>query len=84
LNDIYLRIQADSSPSAAKWFNGLEDAIISLENLPERGMIVPRTRRRQLFYGNKPDVYRIVYSVDDKLKLVNVYYVRHGAHSKFH
>ncbi len=30
----YQRISADDSPAAARWFNGLEEAIYALERLP--------------------------------------------------
>jgi plasmid stabilization system protein ParE len=81
LNEIYRRIHAADSPLAARWFNGLEEAINSLETFPARGSAISSTRLRQLLYGSKPDVYRIVYSVDAKQCQVNVLYVRHGARS---
>ena len=63
LIDIYERISADDSPSAAKWFNGLEAAIDALKQFPRRCPIVPESKAtkdglRHLLYGAKRDVYR--------------------------
>jgi toxin ParE1/3/4 len=80
LVDIYEAIEAESSLSAAKWFIGLESAILDLEILPSRGQITPeRTELRHLLYGNKPHVYRVIYSIDEAARVVNVAQIRHGA-----
>src|SRR3974377_1190584 len=51
---IYEYIQAGSSKQAFLWFNGLEDAILSLEKRPERGRLTrENSRLRQLLAGNK-------------------------------
>jgi len=34
---------------------------------------------KHLLYGNKPNVYRVVYRVLEKHKQVDVLHVRHGA-----
>jgi plasmid stabilization system protein ParE len=52
---IYKFINADNSAPAARWFDGLEEAIFSLERLPHRGPLIPEDRtRRHVLYGNKP------------------------------
>lgn len=57
LGAIYEHIQAESSTQAFAWFNGLEAAILSLEQQPERGSVTRETSRlRQLLYGNKPHI----------------------------
>ncbi len=54
----------DSHP-AQTWYLGLRDLIFSLESLPYRGARVwDRPTLRQLLYGDKPHVYRILYSID--------------------
>src|SRR5271157_587633 len=59
---IYEYIHAGSSTHAFRWFNGLNDAILSLENHPERGKVTrENSRLRQLLYGTKPHRYRIIY-----------------------
>jgi len=81
---IYEYIHADSSAQAYRWFNGLEDAILRLENHPKRGTVArENSRLRQLLYGNKPHVYRIIYSVRQRSRLVLVLHIRHAARRDF-
>ena len=59
------------SDLAEKWLFGLSEAIISLSKLPQRCPISPETEAfdvivRQLLYGKRPIVYRILYSVQDE------------------
>jgi len=42
---IYDYIEASSSTQAFRWFNGLNDAILSLENRPERGRMTRENSR---------------------------------------
>jgi len=63
LVSIYERINAEDSIAAAKWFNGLEEAIYALCELPRRCPMAPESKRskhslRNLLYGNKPHIYR--------------------------
>ncbi len=84
LNAIYQHIQGDSSPRAFAWFNGLEAVILSLEQHPERGPLTRESPRlRQLLYGNKPHIYRIIYSIQKRSLLVSVLHIRHGARRDF-
>jgi toxin ParE1/3/4 len=81
---IYEFIRAGSSIPAFHWFNGLEDAILSLEHHPERGTITrENSRLRQLLYGNKPRLYRIIYSVQKQSGRVSVLHLRHGTRRDF-
>jgi toxin ParE1/3/4 len=80
LRHIYKTIEADTSHAADAWFQGLESAIFSLETHPARGAITPeRPHLRHLLYGNKPHIYRILYSVSENPKVINVVQIRHGA-----
>jgi len=46
---IHRRIEAESSAQAEQWFNGLEKAILSLEEYPTRVPLTPEDRTlRQL------------------------------------
>jgi mRNA-degrading endonuclease RelE of RelBE toxin-antitoxin system len=38
---------------------------------------------RHLLYGHKPHIYRVIYRVLEKQKLVEVLHIRHGARRKF-
>ena len=81
---IFSYIQAMSSTRASRWFRGLEEAIQRLSQLPQRH---PTTTEdptlRHLLYGNKPHVYRIIYSIDLSKKIVSVIHVRHSARDAF-
>ena len=84
LTSLYDRIQVASSAQAMKWFNGLEDAIRSLERLPRRCPLCFESKKqkrslRHLLYGNKPDVYRIIFEINEHQKVVNVLSIRHAA-----
>jgi plasmid stabilization system protein ParE len=64
-----------------RWFLALEDAIASLATFPARCPIATESARfpfevRQLLYGHKPHVYRILFAIDGQT--VNVLHIRHG------
>ena len=80
MESIYEFIRADSSVKALAWFNELAEAVFSLERFPTRGAVVAEARKlRQLFFGEKPGIYRIIYAVDKPNRAVNVLHIRHGA-----
>ncbi len=84
LEYIYEQIHAEAVKTAYTWFNGLTDAAYSLEAYPDRGSHTPENRKlRQLLYGKKPHVYRIIYQVDHRNKAINVLHIRHGAMKPF-
>ena len=63
------------------WFLQLDDAFQSLSQFPERCSIAPESTRfpfevRQLLYGTKPHVYRILFTVE--ADTVYVLHIRHG------
>ncbi len=80
LDAIYTYIHAGSAEAAHRWFNELERVILNLEHHPERGSITrENSRLRQLLYGRKSRVYRIIYSVHPRKCHVQVLHIRHGA-----
>jgi plasmid stabilization system protein ParE len=80
LEELYGSIGAEPPSKAFAWFNGLADAIYSLERFPERGSLTPETKKlRHLPFGNKPHIYRIIYAIDKRNHIVNVLHIRHGA-----
>ena len=80
LDSIYGAINAESSDAAEGWFRGLEAQVLSLETLPYRCAITPeRETVRHLLYGNKPHVYRVLFTIDEEAKVVHVAQIRHGA-----
>jgi mRNA-degrading endonuclease RelE of RelBE toxin-antitoxin system len=80
LRHLYEEKQVETSHHAAVWFIGLETAVFSLESMPRRGVAAPEDQSlHHLLYGKKPHVYRIIYSIDEPLRRVNVAQIRHGA-----
>jgi mRNA-degrading endonuclease RelE of RelBE toxin-antitoxin system len=60
------------SVAAARWYN------------PGRCQMAPESGRagrplRHLLYGKKPHVYRVIYAIDERKKLVRVLTIRHPA-----
>ena len=81
---IYRRVDAANSLPAAVWYRGLRDTIFSLDHSPERGTRTEETAAlRQILYGNKPHMYRIIYSIEHVSKRVLVLHIRHGAQNAF-
>jgi toxin ParE1/3/4 len=80
LADLYVEVNAENSSAALKWYRGLEEAVLSLEEQPNRcPMTRERSRLRHLLYGHKPRIYRVIYRVSEKQKNVEVLHIRHGA-----
>jgi plasmid stabilization system protein ParE len=84
LTDIYKWIHGEESTAAGRWFNGLEQAIYTPGRMPRRCPLAPEARAakrslRQLLYGDRPHVYRVVYKIDERRKAVYVLTIRHGA-----
>jgi plasmid stabilization system protein ParE len=84
LDSVFEVIHAGDSEAALKWYRELYEAILTLEKLPRR---CPSTREnlqlRNLLYGHKPHVYRVIYRILEKQKQVEVLHVRHGARREF-
>ncbi len=81
---LYEYIHADESEMAHRWFNGLEAVITGLGEMPHRLAEAPeskvaKTTLRHLLYGKKPHIYRVIFRVDERRKVVTVLTIRHGA-----
>jgi plasmid stabilization system protein ParE len=79
---IYEWLQAQSAGEAGeRWFVALRAAIASLKDLPLRCPPAPESQEsptevRQLLYGRRPNVYRILFAVEGNI--VQVLHIRHG------
>jgi toxin ParE1/3/4 len=87
LEILYLEKNAAESPAAARWYNGLEQAVYALASHPNRCPVAPEARKvkrrlRQLLYGSKPHVYRVIYEIDERRQEVWVLTIRHGARKR--
>jgi toxin ParE1/3/4 len=84
LAHLYGEINAEHSDAALKWYRGLKEAILSLEEQPNRCPVTPeKDAFRHLHYGHKPHIYRVIFRVLEKQKHVEVLHIRHGARQKF-
>ena len=84
LEILFLEKNAAESPDAARWYNGLEQAVYTLETHPNRCPSAPEARKvkrqlRHLLYGAKPHVYRVIFEVDGRRHNIWVLTIRHGA-----
>jgi toxin ParE1/3/4 len=87
LEVLYVEKNAAESHTAARWYNGLEKAVEALKVYPDRCARAPETRKlkrelRQLLYGKKPHVYRVIYELDEDRHEVWVLTIYHGARRK--
>jgi plasmid stabilization system protein ParE len=84
LEFLYDRIDAANSDAARKWYEGLRKQIVSLKEFPNRSPVTPEKKTvRHLLYGRGHGVYRVIYRVLERQKVVEVLHIRHGARRKF-
>jgi toxin ParE1/3/4 len=81
---LYEDKHVEESKAAARWLNGLEQAVDTLGDLPRRCPSAPESKKggrklRHLLYGKKPHVYRVIFEIDEPHKVVHVLTIRHGA-----
>lgn len=84
LDALYLWVVERAPHQGVAWFNGLEQAILSLECHPERCPIAPESVDPEravhvLHYGRTRRVYRVLFSIDNAEQIVYVLHVRRGA-----
>ena len=87
LEILYVEKNATESQAAARWYNGLEEAVYALGTHPNRCPVAPEARKlkrklRHLLYGNKPHIYRVIYEVEEQRQTVWVLTIRHGARKR--
>jgi toxin ParE1/3/4 len=87
LEILYKEKNAAESHAAARWYNGLEEAVYGLASFPLRCPVAPEARKtkrklRQLLYGKKPHVYRVIYEIEEQRQIVWVVHIRHGKRRK--
>jgi plasmid stabilization system protein ParE len=81
---LYERIDAGHSGAALKWYLDLKKNILSLEQHPNRCLVIhKKDRLRHLLFGNKPHVCRVIFRVLEKQKHVEALHIRHGARRRF-
>lgn len=84
LEELYLWVIARTPQQGAKWFHGLQEAVLSLDQHPMRCPVAPESFDPDLpvhvlHYGRKPHVYRVFFTIDDQARVVHVVHVKRGA-----
>ncbi len=74
-------LDQQAGETGLRWFLNLEQAIQSLSNFPERCPLARENERfpfevRQLLYGRRPHIYRILFTIEQDT--VYVLHIRHG------
>jgi plasmid stabilization system protein ParE len=87
LEELYLWVVERAPQQGARWFNGLERAVLSLDRHPKRCPVAaesfdPDHSVRVLTYGRKPHAYHVFFTVDDDAETVRVLHVRRGARQR--
>ena len=82
LEEAYDWLVAQTPQHGPLWYNGLLDAVLSLEVSPARCPLAPESKDspepiRQLIYGKRQHAYRILFTI--RGETVSVLHVRHGA-----
>lgn len=83
LEELYRWVVQRAPGQGTAWFNGLEEAILSLDRYPERCPVAPESFDRDrpvrvLPYGRRPHTYRILFTVDGTGGTVYILHVRRG------
>ena len=84
LEELYLWVVQRAPNQGSAWFNGLEEAILSLDRYPDRCPLAresfnPDHPVRVLRYGRAPHVYRVLFTIDEAARTVYILHVRRGA-----
>lgn len=79
---VYAWMAKDSASRAAKWYRGLLDAIETLRESALRHGFAPERETlqidlRQMLYGKRRNIFRILYTIDDDT--IVVLHIRHAA-----
>lgn len=72
-------VEEDAGDAGYRWFLGMREAIRSLGTMPKRCALAPEAVEfpfevRQLLYGRKPHVYRVLFTIEDDT--VHVLHIR--------
>ena len=78
LDEAY-QLAAHHAPlTAANWLQRFHETVETLGENPERCALIPESKKlrrelRQLLFGRKPNVFRIIYAIhDDELEVIRI------------
>jgi plasmid stabilization system protein ParE len=80
----FLWIRQFNKDTAKAWYEGLLEAVFSLEQLPYRCSLAPESEIlgrevRQLIYGKRNQTYKIFFEICEEEKAVRIYRVWHSS-----
>lgn len=83
-DSIYRWVISQAPGLGRRWFEGLLDALYSLEQLPRRCPLAREAEMakrdiRCLLFGKRRGIYRILYEVQERRNRVWILHIRHGA-----
>ena len=84
ITEAYRYIAERAPDAAARWVKLIRVAVESLSEMPARCARAPESPKlgvelRQLLYGKRPGVYRIIFRIVETSREVHILTVRHGA-----
>jgi toxin ParE1/3/4 len=87
LEALYVWVVDREPTQGSAWFNGLEQAILSLDRFPKRCRIAPESFDPDrpvhvLNYGRRPHIYRVFFTIDENAKVVRVLHIRGGTRQR--
>jgi plasmid stabilization system protein ParE len=82
IESAYLYIRDRAPLATERWLEGIEKAILSLDQFPRRCPLAPESKEfpeeiRQMLYGRRTGKYRVLFVI--RGQEVRVLHVRHGA-----
>ena len=87
LEELYVWVIERAPRQGARWFNGLEQAIVALDRFPKRCRIAPESLDpdrpiRVRNYGRSPHIYRVFFVIDEGAEVVHIVHIRRGARER--
>jgi antitoxin ParD1/3/4 len=86
LEELYLWVVERAPQQGARWFNGLERAVLSLDHHPRRCPVAPESidphHRVHVLYSGNLTVIGVFFTLDDDAEIVRVLHVRRGARQR--
>ena len=84
ITEAYAYIEGAAPDAALRWYGRIKVCIQSLSEFPRRCAKAPEAEKlgidiRQLLFGKRSGIYRVIFRIDEHAGEVHVLSVRHGA-----
>ena len=86
--EAFAYIDGQAPEAATRWYRQLKSEIQTLAEMPARCALAPESQKlgfeiRQLLFGKRSGIYRVIFRIDEEKIEVHVLTVRHGARKPF-